>query len=70
MVESLGAAERLRTVEYLKRKARNARLQAARAAPVLSGQLKALAMLIEAEAEQLEKADTSLAGADEHLEHA
>jgi hypothetical protein len=70
VVESLGAAERLRTVEYLKRKARSARLQAARSAPVLSGQLKALAMLIEVEAEQLENADMSIDITDEHLEHA
>jgi hypothetical protein len=51
----LGTAERLRTIDYLKRKARSTRLQAARAAPVVSEQLKKLAILIEAEAEQLEK---------------
>jgi hypothetical protein len=43
-------------VEYLRRKARSVELQAARAAPLVSKQLKSLAAMMQTEAEQLERA--------------
>jgi hypothetical protein len=64
----LGAAERRRTVDYMKRKARSARLQAARAAPVVADQLKALAMLIDAEAEKLANGELAYEKAEAQLE--
>jgi len=45
-----------RTIEYLRRKARNVELQAARAAPAVASQLKTLAASMQIEAEQLERA--------------
>jgi hypothetical protein len=49
-------SDRRRTIDYLRRKARNVELQAARAAPVVAAQLKSLAQLMHIEAEQLERA--------------
>lgn len=48
-------SDRRRTIDYLRRKARNVELQAARAAPVVAAQLKSLAQLMHLEAEQLER---------------
>jgi hypothetical protein len=48
-------SDRRRTIDYLRRKARNVELQAARAAPVVAAQLKSLAQLMQIEAEQLER---------------
>lgn len=48
-------SERRRTIDYLRRKARNVELQAGRAAPVVAAQLKSLAQLMHLEAEQLER---------------
>jgi hypothetical protein len=45
-----------RTIDYLRRKARNVELQAARAAPAVASQLKTLAASMQIEAEQLERA--------------
>jgi hypothetical protein len=47
-------SDRRRTVDYLKRKARSVELQAARSAPLLASQLKSLAAIITAEADDLE----------------
>lgn len=56
-INDLGAkGDRLRTIGYLKRKARSVELQAARAAPVVAAQLKSLAEMIAAEADALEDA--------------
>jgi hypothetical protein len=54
--------DRRRTVEYLRRKARSVELQAARAAPPVATQLRSLAMLMQGEAEQLERAGIIKAG--------
>jgi hypothetical protein len=43
----------LDAIHYLKRKARSARLEACRASPSLSAQLKSLAALYEANAEKM-----------------
>jgi hypothetical protein len=48
-------ADRRRTIEYLRRKARSVELQAARAAPAIATQLKTLAVSMQIEAEQLER---------------
>jgi hypothetical protein len=49
-------SDRRRTIGYLLRKARSVELQAARAAPILAAQLKSLAVLLQIEAEALERA--------------
>ncbi|HEY3919799.1 MAG TPA: hypothetical protein VGL83_18560 [Stellaceae bacterium] len=51
-------SDRLYTINFLKRQARSARLEAARAAATLSAQLVALAANFEAEAAQLEQGRT------------
>ena len=48
-------ADRVYAIGYLRRKARRTALDAARAAPSLSAQLKSLAALFESQAEQLEQ---------------
>jgi hypothetical protein len=53
-LSKLSESDRLYTVRRLNRQARNIRLEAARAAAVLSTQLIELATTIEAEAAQLE----------------
>lgn len=54
--KALSSFDRSYTIERLKRQARNMRLEAARAAAVLAGQLTDLAATIEAEANELELA--------------
>ena len=49
-------SDQRRTIDYLRRKARSVELQAARAAPIVSAQLKSLAVLLQIEAEALERA--------------
>lgn len=49
-------SDRVYTIERLKRQARSAALQAARATPSLAAQLKSLAESMEAEAQELESA--------------
>ena len=49
-------SDRRRTIDYLRRKARSVELQAARAAPIVAAQLKSLAVLMQIEAEALERA--------------
>ena len=48
-------ADRRRTIEYLRRKARSVEIQAARAAPHVAAQLRTLAASMQVEAEQLER---------------
>jgi hypothetical protein len=56
--KSASPSDRRRTVDYLRRKARSIELQAGRAAPTVAVQLKSLAALMQAEAEELERAGT------------
>jgi len=56
--KSASSSDRRRTVDYLRRKARSIELQAGRAAPTVAVQLKSLAVLMQAEAEELERAGT------------
>lgn len=53
--ETASPSDRRRTIDYLRRKARSIELQAARAAPLVSLQLKSLAALMQVEAEALER---------------
>jgi hypothetical protein len=55
-IQTTASPDRRRTIDYLRRKARSAELQAARAAPAVAAQLKSLAALLQIEAEQLERA--------------
>ncbi|HEV8014631.1 MAG TPA: hypothetical protein VGP48_03810 [Stellaceae bacterium] len=66
IIRAASSSERLQTVDYMRRKARNVRLQATAAAPALSAQLQAFADLIEAEADQLETSASLSSAALEH----
>jgi hypothetical protein len=59
-MSSPAAAVDLDVIQYLKRKARAARLEACRASPTLSAQLKSLAALYEADAEKMAAPDAAL----------
>jgi len=55
MIAVNSEADRLYAIGYLRRKARRTELDAARAAPSLSVQLRSLAALLETQAQELEK---------------
>jgi hypothetical protein len=63
MSSNLGQSrsDQIYTITRLRRMARSTRLKAARAAPLLAKQLNELAVIIENEAEQIERADRSVA---------
>ena len=61
LVATMSTAERRYAIGDLRRKARRTALEAARAAPSLSIQLRSLAALLETQANQLEQHVTTLA---------